>query len=313
MSDTYNSIGAGGGADNFVELNDVPASYSGEANKFVRVKGTEDGLEFVAGGVGESNTASNVGVGGVGVFKVKSGVDLQFKNINAGSSKISVTNDAVNNEIDIDVVQANLSITESQISDLGTTVLLTSDIGSSVQAYDATILVDADIGVNVEAYNANIQSHVTATSGNPHNVTKSDVGLGNVDNTSDANKPISTATQTALDAKQSFTEATVSTTDATPTTLVDIAIATDTRKQIKVYANGFETATGDTIWKEITLGCKNIAGTVSIIGSPVANTGYDAGASAWTIIASVSTTNIRITVTGENTHSIDWAARIEVR
>ena len=33
-------------------------------------------------------------------------------------------------------------------------------------------------------------------------LSKSDVGLGNVDNTSDANKPISTATQTALDAKQ---------------------------------------------------------------------------------------------------------------
>lgn len=33
-------------------------------------------------------------------------------------------------------------------------------------------------------------------------LTKSDVGLSNVDNTSDANKPISTATQTALDAKQ---------------------------------------------------------------------------------------------------------------
>ena len=32
-------------------------------------------------------------------------------------------------------------------------------------------------------------------------VTASDVGLGNVDNTSDANKPISTATQTALDGK----------------------------------------------------------------------------------------------------------------
>jgi hypothetical protein len=31
---------------------------------------------------------------------------------------------------------------------------------------------------------------------------KSDVGLGNVDNTSDLNKPISTATQTALDAKE---------------------------------------------------------------------------------------------------------------
>lgn len=34
-------------------------------------------------------------------------------------------------------------------------------------------------------------------------LTKADVGLGNVDNTSDANKPISTATQTALNGKQS--------------------------------------------------------------------------------------------------------------
>lgn len=35
----------------------------------------------------------------------------------------------------------------------------------------------------------------------PSGITKSDVGLGNVDNTSDLNKPISTSTQTALDAK----------------------------------------------------------------------------------------------------------------
>jgi hypothetical protein len=35
-----------------------------------------------------------------------------------------------------------------------------------------------------------------------HALTKTDVGLGNVDNTSDANKPISTATQTALNAKE---------------------------------------------------------------------------------------------------------------
>jgi hypothetical protein len=39
-------------------------------------------------------------------------------------------------------------------------------------------------------------------------VTKSHVGLGNVDNTSDANKPVSTATQTSLDAKASLAGAT---------------------------------------------------------------------------------------------------------
>jgi hypothetical protein len=36
-------------------------------------------------------------------------------------------------------------------------------------------------------------------------LTKNDVGLANVDNTSDANKPISTATQTALDGKMEWT------------------------------------------------------------------------------------------------------------
>ena len=43
--------------------------------------------------------------------------------------------------------------------------------------------------------------HSQIITGNPHGTTKSDIGLGNVDNTSDANKPVSTATQTALNAK----------------------------------------------------------------------------------------------------------------
>jgi hypothetical protein len=60
-------------------------------------------------GVGEANTASNVGVGGVGLFKQKLSADLQFRNVNAGSSKLSVTLDAGNNEVDLDVVEANLN------------------------------------------------------------------------------------------------------------------------------------------------------------------------------------------------------------
>ena len=44
--------------------------------------------------------------------------------------------------------------------------------------------------------------HSQDVTSNPHNVTKSQVGLGNVDNTSDLNKPISTDTQTALNLKQ---------------------------------------------------------------------------------------------------------------
>lgn len=47
---------------------------------------------------------------------------------------------------------------------------------------------------------AQIDSHISSVA-NPHSVTKSQVGLSNVDNTSDLNKPISTATQVALNAK----------------------------------------------------------------------------------------------------------------
>ena len=50
----------------------------------------------------------------------------------------------------------------------------------------------------------NVPYPVTSVAGKTGAVTlaASDVGLGNVDNTSDANKPISTATKTALDGKQ---------------------------------------------------------------------------------------------------------------
>lgn len=52
-----------------------------------------------------------------------------------------------------------------------------------------------------------LQEHKENTE-NPHSVTKTQVGLGNVDNTSDVNKPVSTATQTALNAKANLSGAT---------------------------------------------------------------------------------------------------------
>jgi hypothetical protein len=63
--------------------------------------------------------------------------------------------------------------------------------------------VGADPAGSASAVASSLSSHTGNTS-NPHSVTKSQVGLGNVDNTSDADKPVSTATQTALDAKLSL-------------------------------------------------------------------------------------------------------------
>lgn len=55
------------------------------------------------GGGGEVNTATNEGVSGVGVFKQKTGVNLEFKNINTGSSYVTITDDVASDEIDVDV------------------------------------------------------------------------------------------------------------------------------------------------------------------------------------------------------------------
>lgn len=64
-----------------------------------------------------------------------------------------------------------------------------------------------DSAGKVESSQLELTFPVTSVSGRTGDVTlvKGDIGLGNVDNTSDANKPISSATQTALDGKASAT------------------------------------------------------------------------------------------------------------
>lgn len=112
-----------------------------------------------------------------------------------------------------------------------------------------------------EAKNSNIQSHISSTS-NPHGVTAAQVGLSEVDNTSDADKPISTATQTALDGKVDenapITGATKTkitydakglVTGGTDATTADIADSSNKRyvtdAQLAVIGNTSGTNTGD--------------------------------------------------------------------
>lgn len=82
-----------------------------------------------------------------------------------------------------------------------------TDVVKSFAAAEEALGVDE--GGNVDglavATAADLDAHEGDTA-NPHAVTKSQVGLGNVDNTADADKPISTATQAALDTKVSTSD-----------------------------------------------------------------------------------------------------------
>lgn len=74
----------------------------------------------------------------------------------------------------------------TKLTDLNDQATITSNIADAKKAG-----TDAQASINLH----------TSNTSNPHGVTKAQVGLGNVDNTSDTDKPISTATQTALNNK----------------------------------------------------------------------------------------------------------------
>ena len=100
---------------------------------------------------------------------------------------------------------------QSVASKTGDVTLVSADVGlGNVPNLDTTDAVNKahdqntdsslDFGGLNQVTASELRSHVDATN-NPHGVTATQVGLGNVDNTSDLDKPISTATQTALNGK----------------------------------------------------------------------------------------------------------------
>lgn len=80
---------------------------------------------------------------------------------------------------------------------------ISSSAGAAWGTVTGTLADQTDLqsALDAKATTTALTTHTSDTA-NPHSVTKAQVGLANVDNTSDANKPISTATQAALDAKQ---------------------------------------------------------------------------------------------------------------
>jgi hypothetical protein len=91
--------------------------------------------------------------------------------------------------------------TNSQYSGLATSKQDTLVSGTNIKTINSTSLLGSG--------NVAVEPTITATTSADYyrgdktfaTLNKAAVGLGNVDNTSDANKPVSTATQTALDAK----------------------------------------------------------------------------------------------------------------
>ena len=89
-------------------------------------------------------------------------------------------------------------LTESSTKKYISTTEKTKIAGISTNA-NKTESSSTNGNIKIDSVETNVYTHPSGT--NPHNTTKADVGLGNVNNTSDVNKPISTSVQSALDNK----------------------------------------------------------------------------------------------------------------
>lgn len=127
-----------------------------------------------------SVTAVKIATDAVETAKIK---DLNVTTAKIADSAITSAKIADGTIVDGDI-SSSAAIAQSKISGLSTSLSAKLDSSTAESTYAP---------INNPTFTGTVAG-----------VTKSHVGLGNVDNTSDANKPVSTATQTALDAKLSL-------------------------------------------------------------------------------------------------------------
>jgi hypothetical protein len=120
------------------------------------------------------------------------------------NSKASASDVANNFTLKLNIADTSLLLQKSDTSSLSNRINLkanSSDVNNNLALKANTSEVTSDLSLK-----ANIAS--PTFTGTVSGVTKTMVGLGNVDNTSDANKPLSTSAQAALDLKANTSEVT---------------------------------------------------------------------------------------------------------
>jgi len=116
--------------------------------------------------------------------------------VSANTTAIAGLQDSV---ADLSDLPTTVAAAVAQVDTLQTAVDdLSDDITAPVQDIGGLTLVNDDL---LQVKSGHITQRTISQVKSDLSLTKTDVGLGSVDNTSDASKPISTATQTALDGK----------------------------------------------------------------------------------------------------------------
>lgn len=147
---------------------------------------------IVPGGDFKVVEAENVGVNGGSladyVRNTNQGIDSK-----ANKSDVEAAFEAANTEL---AKKANKSEVNAALAEKADEATVNAELNKKANTSDVNSALSGKVS------NADFNTFKARTD-NPHGVTKAQVGLGNVNNTSDVDKPISTATQTALNGKVS--------------------------------------------------------------------------------------------------------------
>jgi len=164
------------------------------------------------------------------------------------------------------------------------TVALGSNTVSGTIAQFNTSVTDADLATLAGTETLTNKTLTSPAINTPTGITKSDVGLANVDNTTDANKPISTATQTALNLKANSSDITELAQDAVNTAIV---------------AGVALTKTYDDVANTITVDLDNTAVTAGSYGSSTAIPTFTVDAQGRLTAASTSALATALSIAGD--------------
>jgi len=193
--------------------------------------------------------------------------DARLSDTRTPTDNTVTTEKIANSAVTADKIAGD-AVTESKLADGAVTsgkiadgTIVNSDINASAAIAQSKIAnLTTDLAAKADLASPTFTGTVSG-------ITKSMVGLGNADNTSDADKPVSTATQTALDLKANLAGPTFTGTVVLPsTTSIGDVSATELG-----YVDGVTSSIQTQINSKLSLAGGTMTGDLTLAGAPTSD------------------------------------------